>query len=195
MKLAKLFWSISSVLINVVIGIYIYLMSNAPENRQERYQYLNENWGIYGAQWKAEFLLMTLIAIGALYFALRTHKASWTIVSVGQLILLMTYPVMLGGYRNTPLDIAEMANEIATVVFVFGNIIFFSGMFVLYLEDVYLKQWLKIFAYSVAGFMTLVFIVIFTGFITWGQALVVAPLANVMYLINAYYGLKIKLET
>ncbi|MEM9829738.1 MAG: hypothetical protein AAF944_03830 [Bacteroidota bacterium] len=195
MKLAKLFWSIGSVLINVVIGIYIYLMSNAPENRQERYQYINENWGIYGAHWKAEFLLMTLIAIGALYFALRTHKASWTIVSVGQLILLITYPVMLGGYRNTPLEIAEMANEIATIVFVFGNVIFFSGMFLLYLKDIYLKQWLKIFAYSVAGFMTLVFLVIFTGFITWGQALVVAPLANVMYLINAYYGLKIKLET
>ena len=125
MKLAKLFWSIGSVLINIVIGIYIYLSSNAPKNRQERYQYLNENWDIYGAHWKVEFLLMTSIAIGALYFALRTHKESWTIVSVGQFILLITYPIMLGGYRNTPLEIAEMANEIATIVFVFGNVIFF----------------------------------------------------------------------
>ena len=32
MKLAKLFWSTGSLLINVVIGYYVYLQSMAPQN-------------------------------------------------------------------------------------------------------------------------------------------------------------------
>ncbi|MEM8928125.1 MAG: hypothetical protein AAGC45_07970 [Bacteroidota bacterium] len=194
MKLAKLFWVIGSILLNVVIGIYVYLMSNKPSTREEVVQYVNDNWNIYGAHWKAEFLIMALITIGALYFALHSRKISWTIVAAGQLILLFTYPIMLGGYYNTPLELFEMANEMANIVFVFGNLVLFGGLFLVYFQDGYLKQWMKIVAFSISGFMFLVFAIIFMGFITWGQALVVAPLANVMYLINAYYGSKLKLE-
>ena len=163
--------------------------------RRERLQYLNENWNIYEAHWKAELLIMALITIGALYFALNTRKVSWTIVSVGQIILLFTYPIMLGGYRNTPLEIFEMANVMATVVFVFGNVVLFGGLFIVYFKDVYLKQWVKVLACSIAGLMTLVFMIVFAGFMTWGQALMFAPLANIIYVINAYYGLKIRLES
>lgn len=191
MKLAKIFWSASTLLINFVIGYYVYLQSKAPDTIAERYQYLNDNWAAYGSMWKAEFLLMALITVSALYFALNTRKLSWTIVSVGQFIILLTYPVMLGGYKNTPIEIAEMANEIATVVFVFGNLVLFGGLFLLYLKDTYLKPWLRAVAYSISGFMTVVFLIVFAGFLTWGQALIVAPLVNILYLINAYYGLKI----
>ncbi|MDY2588113.1 hypothetical protein [Winogradskyella aquimaris] len=192
MKLAKLFWSAGTLLINFVIGYYVYLQSKAPENVAERYQYLNDNWAAYGGMWKAEFLLMALITVSAFYFALNTRKLSWVIVSVGQLITLMTYPVMLGGYRNTPLEIAEMANEIATVVFVFGNLVLFGGLFLLYLKDKYLKAWLRVLAYAISGFMAIIFSIVFAGFMTWQQAMIVAPLVNILYLINAFYGLKIK---
>ena len=194
MKLARLFWSIGSLTLNIVIGIYIYLMSSAPVDRAARYQYINDNWGMYGGHWKVEFLIMTLITVGAFYFALRTLKMSWAIVSVGQFILLLTYPFMLGGYRNTPLEVAEMANEMANTVFIFGNVVLFAGLFLVYLKDTYLKPWLKTVAFSISAFMTLVFVIIFAGFVTWGQALVLAPLANVMYLINAYYGTKMTWE-
>ena len=102
---------------------------------------------------------------------------------------------MLGGYRNTPLEIAEMANEIATVIFVFGNLILFVGLFLLYLKDTYLKAWLRVVAFSIAGFMAIVFSIVFSGFMSWGQVLTVAPLVNVLYLINAYYGMMIKDHT
>ncbi|MEM1336834.1 MAG: hypothetical protein AAF634_09945 [Bacteroidota bacterium] len=194
MKLAKLFWSIGSILLNVVIGIYVYLMSNKPSTREEVVQYVNDNWSIYGAHWKAEFLIMALITIGALYFALYSRKVSWTIVAAGQIILLFTYPIMLGGYHNTPLELFEMANEVATIVFVFGNLVLFGGLFLVYFQDEYLKKWIKIAAFSISGVMALVFAILFMGFTTWNEVLVIAPLANVMYLINAYYGSKLKLE-
>ncbi|MEM6894872.1 MAG: hypothetical protein AAF554_14355 [Bacteroidota bacterium] len=193
MKLAKLFWSSGSLLMNVVIGIYVYLMSNAPVERAARFEYINEHWNMYGGHWKVELLLMTFVTIGALYFALRTHEMSWTMISVGQFVLLLTYPFMLGGYKNTPLEVAEMANEMATIVFIFGNVVLFAGLFLLYLKDGYLKPWLKVVAFSISGFLLVVFLIIYAEIITWSQAMVIAPLANVMYLINAYYGLKIPL--
>jgi hypothetical protein len=194
MKLAKFFWSAGSLLINFVIGYYVYLQSNAPENFAERYQYLNDNWAAYGGMWKAEFLIMTFITLGAFYFALNTRKFSWMVVAIGQLIILMTYPIMLGGFRNTPLEIAAMANEIATVIFVFGNLVLFGGLFLLYFKDKTFKPWLRVSAFVISGFMAIVFFIVFAGFLTWGQVLIVAPLVNILYLINSFYGLNIKVQ-
>lgn len=74
MNLAKAFWSLGSLLVNVTIIIYIILSNNAPRDPEDRYAYINENWNIYSAQWKIEFFLMTMIAIGAVYFTIRSRK-------------------------------------------------------------------------------------------------------------------------
>ncbi|MEM9857350.1 MAG: hypothetical protein AAF843_08345 [Bacteroidota bacterium] len=194
MKIAKLLWSLGSVLVNVTIGIYIYLMRKAPSELAERFQYVNENWAIYGGHWKAEFLIMTLIAIGAFYFAIHWKSISWTIISIGQLIILLTYPIMLGGYRNTPLAVAEMANQMATVTFISGNLIFFPGLFLMYLKSEVLTPGLRYAALIISAITTLTFAIVYLEIISWNQALVLAPLINVLYLINAYYGFKIKVE-
>ena len=194
MKFGKLLWTAGSILINITIGIYIYLSSKAPTDPIERHNYVNENWDIYSLHWKVEFLLMTLIAIGAVYFALTMKKLSWTTISIGQLILLSTYPIMLGGYDNTSIELFEMANQIATVVFVFGNLIFLSGLIILYASDNYLKKWLKWTAVVLSVITSFIFLITFIGIIDWKQALMIGPLVNVLYLINAYYGTKIKVE-
>ena len=192
MKLAKICWVAGSILINVIIGIYVYLSSKAPVDPQERYLYINENWDLFGAHWKAEFLLMTMIAIGAIYFAINLKKISWSIIALGQIILLSLYPIMLGGYRNTPFDIAEMANQMAIVVFVFGNIVFLAGLLHLYLADTLLKKWLRFAAISFASIALIVFLTSFMGFISWKQAMKIGPLWNLLYLINAYYVFHLK---
>ncbi len=194
MKLGKLLWTTGSILINITIGIYIYLSIKAPLDPIERHNYINENWDVYGMHWKAEFLFMTMIAVGALYFAFNLKKVSWTIITVGQLILLSTYPIMLGGYQNTSFELSQMANQIATVVFVFGNLIFLGGLLKLYLSDTYLKQWLKWMAIVLSGITFLTFFVTFIGIANWKQAMMVGPLINILYLINAYYGIKLEID-
>ncbi len=194
MKLGKLLWIIGSVMINITIGIYIYLSSKAPLDPVERHEYVNDNWQIYGMHWKAEFLFMTLIAIGALYFAFKLKEVSWAIISVGQLILLTTYPIMLGGYQNTTFEMSEMANQMATVVFVFGNLIFLGGLLKLYISDTYLKKWLKWTAIVLSGITFLTFFITYMEIIDWQQALIIGPLINILYLINAFYGAKIKVD-
>lgn len=192
MKLAKICWITGSILINVIIGIYIYLSSKAPVDPEERHLYINENWDIYGGHWKAELLIMTIIAIGAIYFAINLKKISWSIIVVGQLILLSLYPIMLGGYRNTPFEIAEMANQMAIVVFIFGNIVFLAGLLHLYLFDTLLNKWLRFSAIGLIGVSLIVFSIAFMGLISLKQALIIGPLINIIYLINAYYGFRIK---
>ncbi|MBN7817015.1 hypothetical protein [Algoriphagus pacificus] len=194
MKLGKLLWTSGSILINITIGIYIYLSSKAPLNPMERHNYLNENWDVYSMHWKIEFLFMTFIAIGALYFTINLKKISWIIISVGQLILLSTYPIMLGGYENTSFELSQMANQVATVIFIFGNLIFLGGLLKLYSSDTYLKKWLKWIAVALSGIAFLTFLITFIGIINWKQALMIGPLINVLYLINAYYGMKLKVE-
>jgi len=194
MKLAKALWILGNLLVNITIGIYIYLSSKAPLDPIERHNYLNENWDIYAGHWKAEFVFMTMIAIGAIYFAINFKKISWTLVSVGQLISLSLYPIMLGGYQNTPFEIAEMANQMAIVVFVFGNIVFLGGLIHLYLYDSLLNKWIRFSAVGFASIALIAFSISFMGFIDWKQALIIGPLTNLLFLINAYYGFKIKLE-
>ena len=87
-----------------------------------------------------------------------------------------------------------MANQIATVVFVFGNLIFLSGLIILYASDNYLKKWLKWTAVVLSVITSFIFLITFIGIIDWKQALMIGPLVNVLYLINAYYGTKIKVE-
>lgn len=192
MKLAKALWIIGNLMVNITIGIYVYLSIKAPLDAAERYNYMNENWNVYAGHWKAEFVFMTMITIGAIFFAINFKKISWSLISVGQLILLTLYPLMLGGYRNTPFEIAEMANQIAIVVFVFGNIVFLGGLINLYLYDSLLKKWIRFSAVGFASIALFAFSISFMGFISWKQALIIGPLTNLLFLINAYYGLKIK---
>ena len=196
MKTAKIFWSLSSILINVVIGIYIYLQQNGPQsNLAERFQYINENWAMYGGHWKVEFLLMVLMMIGAVYFTVYWKSISWTIISIGQFIVLLTYPFMLGGYQNTPFELASMSNQMATVTFILGNLVFFSGLTYMYFQSQALPSWLRKAAITLSIIATLMFLLIYIEIITWSQAIVMAPIINVLYLINAYYGFKIDVDT
>ncbi|MEO0572592.1 MAG: hypothetical protein AAF039_12875 [Bacteroidota bacterium] len=191
MKTAKICWSLGSLLINVVIALYIYLMVTGPEGLAERFQFVNDNWTIYSGHWRAEFLIMILVAIGAVYFALQYKSIGWTIIAIGQFIILWTYPLMLGGYRNTPFELASMANQMAIITFNFGNLVFFSGLFLMYFKSEVLQPWLRKVALVCSAIISVLFLIIVMDIIEWKDVLMLAPLVNIMYLINAYYGLKL----
>ena len=191
MRFAKICWSGGSILINVTIAIYIYLQSKAPALLADRLSYVNENWGIYGSHWKAEFLIMTLIAVGAFYFAVCLRKVEWVIITTGQFILLFTYPVMIGGYHNASLEVGIVVNQIATFTFVFGNMIFLTGLLYLYGTDTILKSAIRYASLAITVIPLITFFIIFIDIISWDEAVVVAPLINCLYLINAFYGYKL----
>ncbi|MTI38884.1 hypothetical protein [Fulvivirga lutimaris] len=192
MKFAKICWSLGSILVNVTIAIYIALQSKSPKVFADRLVYINENWAIYGTHWKAEFFIMTVMTIGALYFAIHLRKMEWVIITIGQFIILITYPLMIGGYENASLEVGLAVNQIATSTFVLGNVFFLGGMVYLYVGDTILNPTLRYVGIAIASIAFIVFIITYIGLITWQQAILVGPLVNVLYLLNAYYGYKLE---
>ncbi len=193
MNTARWAWILGSLFVNVTIIIYIFLSAEAPTEMTDRHNYINEHWHIYSLHWKFEFIFMTLIAIGAFYFAVRLTSISWSVVSIGQLILLPLYPMMLGGYNSTAFEISEAINQIAWVIFLFGNIVFLLGLFFVYRAALEIPRVLSIVAMSFTGIAALVFFAAYIGIISQSSALMAGPIINIIYLINAYYGFKIEL--
>jgi len=192
MKTAKLLWSSGSLLINITGIAYIVLSNDMPIQLSEKFSYINDKWAIYSLHWKAEFVSMTFIAIAAFYFTTYFRKLSWSIVTLGLLIQLPFYPIMLGGYYNTSVEIFSAMNQIAIFMFIFGNCILMAGLFYVYFEDNLLAKWLRVTVMFIAALAFLSFGGSFLEFWTWKQALILGPLLNVLYLVNAYYGIKIK---
>jgi hypothetical protein len=153
--------------------------------------YLNDNWNVFSGHWKAEFLIMGLITIGAIYFMIHFRTIGWTVVSLGQIIILTMYPLMLGGYHNTPLEINEAVNKMVVVIFVLGNIIFLAGLFLVYMNEQKIPKWLQILAMVLSALGCLVFLGAYLDIYGWKKALMAGPLVNVLYLINAYLGVRI----
>lgn len=192
MKIAKVFWISGSILVNVTVVAYIWLQSGAPARFAERMEYMNSNWNEYGYHWRAEFLLMSLIAIGAFYFAVRFRDAGWSIVTLGQVITLATYPIMLGGYRNTPLEMSTAANQIATVTFVFGQSLFYFGLVWIYFYDDLFPNWLRTLSVIFAGVFSLAFFGVFLELWDFKQMMIIGPIGIILNFINAYYGMKLE---
>ena len=164
MKIAKILWTTGSVLINVIILIYISLMSKAPEDMADSFQYLQDNWGIFSAHWKAELLIMGMITIGAFYFMVHFRSIGWTIVSLGQIIQMSLYPLMLGGYYDTSVEFFKAINEMAIIIFVFGNIVLLGGLVIVYSNKPPIPKWLGKTAMVIAAGMCLVFLGSFLEF-------------------------------
>lgn len=193
MRLAKIFWIFGSIGIGFAILTFLMLSSKAPLEPEMRHQYLNNNWAIFGTYWKVEFLLMTLITIGAVYFAINLRKMGWAIVTIGQLLLLSMYPLILGGYRNTSFEVYEMANQMAITIFLFGNIVFIGGVLHLCVMEKVLKNWLRFTAIGICVISLTAFLAAFSGLVEWKKAMIVGPLLIILYFINAYLGMKLKL--
>ena len=195
MKFGRALWSLGSLLINATIIIYVYMSRRAPVGDfTSRMAYIKQNWDVYGLNWRIEFVLMAMIAAGAVFFATRTRTLSWAIVSVGQVFLLVTYPIMLTGYSSASPDLTLLSYRLATEIFVFGNLVFCCGLAHLYLNDDSMAKWLRLPAVALSGLGALNFLACFFDVISWEEALLVAPVLQVLYLVNSYYGLIVPLS-
>jgi len=195
MKTAKILWISGSISINVVIFFYVKMMSQVPVGTHAvRYEYINENWSQFETMWKAEMIVMSLLTISAIFFAIKYKSVAWSIVAFGQLVLITLYPIMIGGYHDTSVEVYTMAYQMSVLIFVFGKMLFLAGMILVYLTDSILRKWLRIAATVLALVGLISFTASYLGFIDWKQALKSTIALNLLYLINAYHGFKMELD-
>lgn len=188
-------WSLGSLLINVTIIIHQIMARRMPAGDPAgRFDYVIKNWDIYGLNWRVEWVLMAMIAAGAIFFAIRTRTLSWAIISGGQVLLLLTYPVLLAGYLGGSLPMATLVNRLATEIFVSGNMLFLAGLLHLYLTDEQLPLWARYPAAALALVGVLAFVGCNFGLLTLSEIVVAAPVLQLLYVVNSYYGLIVPLS-
>ena len=188
MKFIALTWSAGSLLINIIIGIYMYLRSDMPPSLPESYAYINENAAAFAGHWQAEFLIMSALFICSLKWAIETRKTSWCIIAAGLAITLFLYPVMLGGYFGTSPELMNAFNQVGTYTFALGTFLYLTGSFELFRNDTLLHSGLRKGAMVLCVFGALGFLSLFMGFISWGQIALFGPIASLIYFAHAWYG-------
>lgn len=99
---------------------------------------------------------------------------------------------MIGGYENASLEVGLAVNQMATSTFVLGNVFFLGGMIYLYVADTILKPLLRYIGIAIASIAFITLLITYMGLITWQQSMVIGPLINILYFLNAYYGYKME---
>lgn len=83
-----------------------------------------------------------------------------------------------------------MVNDTAVWIFSLSNLLFLTGMAGIYYKDRILKRWLALTG-SVISVLGLVgMAALFLNLVSFTQIIAVGPLITMLYLLNAYLGIK-----
>jgi hypothetical protein len=153
----------------------------------EKILHMNNNWGLISFIWRLEFIAAVVIGWVSLNFS--TKNKWWNLVAIGHLLMLVEYVLMLGGYPKVASEeMFQIVNSMAVWVFAASNLIWLLGMTGVYQEE---NGWIKYTGMALALIGGVIFLTIVLGLTTMKDVIFVAPLVNLLYLLNAYYGFKV----
>jgi len=186
-KTSAILFSAASIVFFTLILIYIFVYKPPTGSWDEKILYINNNWSLVSNIWRFEFFAAILIAWTSLNFSIRNKW--WNLVAIGHLLMLVEYMLMLGGYSKVVSEESfYLINNMAVWVFAASNLIWLFGMVGVYQAE---QGWIKHLGMVLALIGGIIFLTIFLGLATMKDVIFVAPLVNLLYLLNAYYGLKI----
>lgn len=191
MNLAKVLWVIASLYLLVVGFIYIIILKDAPSEGLARFEYIQDNWGIYDHQWKAEFLIAVCLAISSLIFGSLIKNQGFQIIGVGQILIAVAFPISLGITPSADYELYSVMSTASHRLVNFGMLISLCGFLRFYWEVTILKKWLRITAIIASTLGLLSFGASFFEIISQTEAQKTMLLVIILYLINAYYGVKV----
>lgn len=192
MNTAKALWIIASLYLIVVGFIYIIVLKTAPAEGAERLSFIQANWAYYGHQWKAEFLIAVSLSISAFIFAQKLGNTSFYLVAVGQGISSVAFPISLGLVPEVPYEIYKLSGEAMHFLNNSGMMISLLGFFLIHWSNGFFKPGLRMAALLLSGLAFLVFLAGFMEILTTQQTQKGMPLVLLLYLINAFYGFKLR---
>ncbi len=188
-KLFGTLFALSSIAMIAMVLMYIAVLAPAAPDGGwvEKTEYLRSNWSLYASHWRIEFLAVALTAFTSLYFSRR--NSMWYLVAVGHLFYLSEYPLMIAGYLEAGTE-AEFStlNEMAVFIFAGANMLWLFGMIGVYAGE---SGWLRVLGMALSTLAALAFLALFLGLIGMGQAAIAGGPALLLYLVNAWYGLKV----
>jgi hypothetical protein len=186
-KLSAVLFSVASLAFFTLIILYIFVYKPPTGTWDEKILYMNKNWGLVSSIWRLEFIVVVIIAWVSFNFS--TSNKWWNLVAIGHLLMLVEYMLMLGGYPKVASEETfQIVNNMATWVFAASNLIWLLGMAGVYQAE---KGWIKYLGITLALIGSVIFLIIVLGIATFNDVIFVGPLVNLLYLLNAYYGIKI----
>ena len=186
-RVSAILFSVASLAFFTLIILYIFVYKPPTGTWDEKILHMNNNWGLISFIWRVEFIAVVILAWVSLSFS--TINKWWNLVAIGYLLMLVEYMLMLGGYPKVASEETyQIVNNMAVWVFAASNLIWLLGMAGVYQSE---KGWIKYLGMTLALVGGIIFLTIVLGLTTMKDVIFVAPLVNLLYLLNAYYGIKI----
>ena len=189
MKLAKYLWTIASFYL-LVIGFF-YILSDAPADGPERYEFIIKNWTIYDYQWKAELMMTTLLSISSFLFSKYFKNPGFIIIGVGQLFFAMAMPISIGVTPHATYEFGSIIGKGAHQMVNFGMMVSLAGYLILHWKSRVLNKVLRVAALILATLALLSFTAGFINIIEATTAQKAMLLVLLLYVLNGYFGIKI----
>ncbi len=193
MKIARLLWITASFYLLAVGIIYIFVLGDAPETYPDRQEYIREHWGWYELQWKGEFLIAIFLSVSSLIMANLLGRMEFYLIAVGQLVIAMGFPPSLAFGELETFQNYQQVGKIGHLYVNFGFLISLAGFALLHWQNDVLYSWLHKLAAFLALIAGLAFGAAFIGIISQSEAQMSMILVMLLYIINAMYGVKLKL--
>ena len=193
MKVAKYLWIAANILITLIILYFIPLESDIPgTDPPVRYAYINDHWGKFNFMWRSELLIVGILTVTSFYFATCFKTTGWVLVTIGQLILTMLYPVMLGGYHDTSVELYTLTYEISSEIFIVSSLFLFAGFAVIHWEARHMNNYFRFILTGLGILITVAFTLGFLEILTLGQVMMTGPIIVILYFGNAWMIYKLK---
>lgn len=192
MKAARILWIIASFYLFIVGFVYIVILGDAPENYPERYEFIRANWNIYELQWKGEFMIAIFLAIASFIFANSLGRWEFYFIAVGQFLIAVGFPPSLSLGELDVISHYEQIGKAGHLYVNFGFFISLSGFTLLHWHNDVLKHWMHKLGFVLALLATFAFGAGFIGVISTTVAQKAMPLVILLYLVNGYYGIRLK---
>lgn len=194
MKIAKFLWITASFYLLAIGFFYMVILKGAPSSGPERYEFIMQNWSIYDYQWKAELMMTTFLSISSFLFSRYFKNPGFIIIGVGQLFFAMAMPLSIGITPNASYEFGSLIGKGAHQMVNFGMMISLAGYFILHWQSRVLNKWLRVCALILSILAFLSFLLGFVNIIEASTAQKAMLLVMFLYVINGYFGLKIKEE-
>jgi len=196
-KAAAYLWSTGFVLFFVTIVLYVFIHQPAVESDAERTAQLIESWAFASAIWRLETLAVVMVIISSWYFAAIEKSMSWFLVTLAHIVMIVMYANMLGAYPAAAESFTEapylypMVYDTSVWIFGFSNFLFLAGLVFIYISSEVLSKWIKWTGALISALLAMGSLALFFEWLTFGHLMMGGPLFLVLFLLNAYLGLKL----
>jgi hypothetical protein len=190
-KIAGYTFTAASLGMFIMILLYVVALQTPAGDWLVKVAHIEANWTLLATHWRIEFLCAVALSWVALHFSSRSSW--WYLVAIGHMLMLVEYVLMLGGYPEVKSEEGfHLVNQMAIWVFAASNLVWLAGMVGVYSGA---SAWLKSTGMVLSGVCALIFLAFVLGFVTMKQAAIAGPLVMLLYLLNAWYGIRVLSKT